>query len=292
MTCTVCLEASPPPVHTGCACRGGNGLMHLACLLQCARSQERHRGHVVWGKCQLCKHSFTGETLVAMAREWVDASRTLRSRRHLVESLLIENRNDEADVAVRALVNDARRDYGTEDVRTAVCEGLLAVSMSREGKYAEASALFVPAIRAIKLVFGATSSVTLQAVANYACSLMHQGRSVEAERMNRALVATMRDKFGETDASTLVCMGNLAVSLAAQAKFTEARALCADALRVQARVFGADHVDTKQTVSRISIYEYQVAFPLEDPPPSSDPPAGPIRPRRPTVRLPLSRIRK
>ena len=29
--CITCLDASPPPIQSGCACRGDSGLAHIAC---------------------------------------------------------------------------------------------------------------------------------------------------------------------------------------------------------------------------------------------------------------------
>ena len=29
--CIICLDTSPPPIQSGCACRGDSGLAHIAC---------------------------------------------------------------------------------------------------------------------------------------------------------------------------------------------------------------------------------------------------------------------
>jgi len=287
-TCTVCLE--PTQTHAGCGCRGGNGMVHLACLSKSARFLAPRRGVTVWGRCMLCTQSFSGTMLVEMARAWVAESRTFRSKRHLVESLLAEHRDAEAGAAAGALARDARRKYGATDVRTHVCNGLLAVWLAREGACARANALFVAAIRATERRFGASGPVTLQVTANYACCLMAQGRNAEAERMNRALLATMRVEFGDEHASTLGCVGNLSIALAAQSKYTEAGELCAENLRVQARVLGDAHADTQYTTMLIRVlsrYRYESAFPLEELERHR-----PQRPQRPTVRLELRRKRK
>ena len=34
--CLICLEASPPPIQSGCACRGPAGLTHPACCVKAA----------------------------------------------------------------------------------------------------------------------------------------------------------------------------------------------------------------------------------------------------------------
>ena len=50
----ICLDTSPPPIQTCCACRGDSGLAHIACLVQAAASQQARRGLDVWRKCQTC----------------------------------------------------------------------------------------------------------------------------------------------------------------------------------------------------------------------------------------------
>jgi hypothetical protein len=64
--CIICLDTSPPPIQSGCACRGDSGLAQIACLVQAAASQQARRGWgvlytiVVWQcaqqECQTCKH--------------------------------------------------------------------------------------------------------------------------------------------------------------------------------------------------------------------------------------------
>ena len=34
--CHICLEASPLPIQSGCACRGAAGLAHVGCRIQAA----------------------------------------------------------------------------------------------------------------------------------------------------------------------------------------------------------------------------------------------------------------
>ena len=44
--CIICLDASPPPIQSGCACRSDAGLAHLECRVQVA--QQAQRGIKVW----------------------------------------------------------------------------------------------------------------------------------------------------------------------------------------------------------------------------------------------------
>jgi hypothetical protein len=55
--CIICLDTSPPPIQSGCACRGDSGLAHIACLVRAAASQyaftgastNNRREHQGWG---------------------------------------------------------------------------------------------------------------------------------------------------------------------------------------------------------------------------------------------------
>jgi len=46
--CIICLDTSPPPIQSGCACRGDSGLAHIACLVRAAASQQAQRGSDAW----------------------------------------------------------------------------------------------------------------------------------------------------------------------------------------------------------------------------------------------------
>ena len=67
MECSICLESDPPPIQSGCACRGDAGLAHAACRAQAA--VQGPRGFNAWRECQTCKQRFTG----AMERELAEA---------------------------------------------------------------------------------------------------------------------------------------------------------------------------------------------------------------------------
>ncbi len=67
--CIICLETSPPPIQSGCACRGDSGLAHIACLVQAAASQQAQRNGV-WRLCQTCKQDYTGAMQTGLAEAW------------------------------------------------------------------------------------------------------------------------------------------------------------------------------------------------------------------------------
>jgi hypothetical protein len=68
--CIICLDTSPPPIQSGCACRGDSGLAHIACLVRAAASQQAQRGNDVWRQCQTCKQDYTGAMRTGLAEAW------------------------------------------------------------------------------------------------------------------------------------------------------------------------------------------------------------------------------
>ncbi len=46
--CFICLDTSPPPIQSDCACRGDGGLAHIDCRVQAAATQQAQRGIDVW----------------------------------------------------------------------------------------------------------------------------------------------------------------------------------------------------------------------------------------------------
>ena len=68
--CHICLEASPPPMQSGCACRGAAGLAHVRCRAQAARVLQENKGWQMWWECQTCLQRFTGGMSAGLANAW------------------------------------------------------------------------------------------------------------------------------------------------------------------------------------------------------------------------------
>ena len=69
--CIICLDTSPPPIQSGCACRGDSGLAHIACLgVRAAASQQAQRGNGVWKQCQTSRLYYTGAMQTGLAEAW------------------------------------------------------------------------------------------------------------------------------------------------------------------------------------------------------------------------------
>ena len=108
--CIICLDTSPPPIQSGCACRGDSGLAHIACLVQAAASQQARRGSDVWQKCQTCKQYYTGAMQTGLAEAWrsrvagqaAESYERLESEYNLASSLLHQGRAVEAEPMLRS----------------------------------------------------------------------------------------------------------------------------------------------------------------------------------------------
>ena len=109
--CIICLDASPPPIQSGCACRGDGGLAHIDCLVQLATSQQAHRGNDVWWQCQTCEQTFTGAMQIGLAEAWrsrvagqpAENVERLDAESLLANALLHQGKSAQAERVLRAL---------------------------------------------------------------------------------------------------------------------------------------------------------------------------------------------
>ena len=75
-TCFICLEphsGGPSLLHGGCACRGGSGFGHVACV---GKAAQQTNGRM-WQECPTCKQHWTGEMQLGLARARVASLATL-----------------------------------------------------------------------------------------------------------------------------------------------------------------------------------------------------------------------
>ena len=69
-TCFICLEPHSGPgssqrlLHGGCACRGGSGFAHVACIAKAAQETNED----MWTHCPTCKQMWTGQMALGLAR--------------------------------------------------------------------------------------------------------------------------------------------------------------------------------------------------------------------------------
>ncbi len=120
--CIICLDASPPPIQSGCACRGDGGLAHVDCLVQLAASQQAHRGREVWRRCRTCEQDFMGAMRTGLAEAWrsrvanqaAESLERLAAEGNLAVSLLHQGELAHAERMLRALHEVQMRVLGAE----------------------------------------------------------------------------------------------------------------------------------------------------------------------------------
>jgi hypothetical protein len=227
----ICLDASPPPIQSGCACRGDGGLAHIGCLVEAAASQQAHRGDAVWQQCQTCKQEFTGAMQMGLAEAWRlrVAGQGSGERRTAcsggqsgARSLLGQGKGVEVEQLLRTLFEVEMRVLGAEHPDTLLTAGDLATSLSRQGKYADAERIQREVLGALTRVLGAEHSGTLGSANNLAQSLSYQGKYAEAEAMQREVLGVQKRVLGAEHPNTLGSANNLAMSLTDQGKYADA----------------------------------------------------------------------
>ena len=168
--CLICHEASPPPIQSGCACRGPAGLAHIVCLVQAAQALMERKGHSRWRfTCQTCKQRFTGAMCIGLANAWWSQV----------------------------------RDRAEEDPERLTAAHNLALSLDSQGKHAEAEEMRCEVLAVRKRVLGAEHPDTLTTASNLASSLSDQGKHAEAEEMLREVLAVRKRVLGAEHPATM-----------------------------------------------------------------------------------------
>ena len=116
--CFICLDTSPSPIQSGCACRGATGLAHLSCRVQAAEALvDQKKSTRWWWTCQTCEQQFTGEMRDGLANAWwsqvcdraEDDRERLSAAGNLAASLSRQGKYDEAEKMQREVLAVRKR---------------------------------------------------------------------------------------------------------------------------------------------------------------------------------------
>ena len=218
--CHICLEASPPPMQSGCACRGAAGLAHVGCRVKAAQALVERQGRSRWWfTCQTCEQRFTGALCIGLANAWWSQV----------------------------------RDRAEEDPERLEAANNLATSLDSQGKHAEAEEMLRAVLAVRKRVQGAEHPDTLTTAHNLANSLYSQRKHAEAEEILREVLAVRKRVLGAEHPGTLTTASTLAASLSRQGKHAEAEEMVREVLAVRKRVQGAEHPDTLTTATFLEL---------------------------------------
>jgi hypothetical protein len=125
--CIICLESDPPPIQSGCACRGDAGLAHVECRAEDAAhrmaSSNTTKG---WWVCGTCGQGFTGFMLLGLAELWWSKAQRLPKEneqriiaaQNLADALHGQGRHSEAEALYRKTRAVRPRVLGPEHPRT------------------------------------------------------------------------------------------------------------------------------------------------------------------------------
>jgi tetratricopeptide (TPR) repeat protein len=253
--CFICFDSDPPPIPSGCACRGDTGLAHVGCKIDSAVAQLAHRGTKVWWECQTCKQEFTGPMKTGLAEAWWERVRgqaeeseeRLAAADNRASSLTVQGKHAEAEQIFGEVLNVKRRVLGNEHPDTLMVRSNLAVCLGYQKKHAEAEKIYREVLATTRRIFGEEHPHTLRCAGNLASSLSSQGKHAEAERSEREVLGVRRRVLGEKHPDTLGTASNLALSLARQGNLAEAEEILQATLVGQQRVLGNSHPDTLKT---------------------------------------------
>jgi hypothetical protein len=125
--CIICLDSEPPPIQSGCACRGDAGLAHVECRAEAAAHRMAHaRKCDGWWECATCGQAFTGAMQLGLAEAWWSSARRLADEserrsaaaNNLANALIAQGKYGEAETMYRKTLAVQQRVLGSEHPST------------------------------------------------------------------------------------------------------------------------------------------------------------------------------
>ena len=257
MECVICLESDPPPIQSGCACRGVAGLAHPACRARAAAAQEGARGSRVWRECQTCRQPFAGSMARGLAEAWCAHTSALArtsveqgtARSYLARALYDEEKYEEADLALVAAHTASRQALGDEHPETlSLAWNLAFLRLGGTGTADSAERIMRDIRRAARDVEDEELRVLLGLLADTGIGACHlvRGAHEDAARELGAAYAAQRRILGSSHSLTVSTEQQL---LVARALSGDARTVSKlrEIARAEMRELGPDHPETLAT---------------------------------------------
>jgi hypothetical protein len=254
--CTICLDAGdPPPIQSGCGCRGDAGLAHVGCRAEAAAHKSRSGDFNRYLSCVTCGQGFTGQMDMGLAEAWCgvvqdfdeeDEERQAAGT-NLATAFAQMGRFAESVAKCREVRAVQRRMSGPDSLiamRTALSLG---TALCNQGKYTEAEVVLHEVLPKMQKKLGAEHPHTLTALMTLGNAFSVQGKLDDALAAYQDVRSIQQRVLGAEHASTLGTTMNMASTLGRQSKFQEAEVLLRELLEVQQRVLGAEHPSTLTT---------------------------------------------
>jgi hypothetical protein len=218
--CIICLDVGdPPPIQSGCGCRGDAGLAHVGCRAEAAAHKGRSGDIMGWQVCMTCDQKFTGQMAMGLADVWWSAV----------------------------------KGFDEEDEERLIAGNVLASALDQRGRHAECEEM-CRELRAVQHRMPGPDSVTAMNSAHLlGDALSSQDKYVDAEVVYREVLSKQREHLGGEHPNTLATLANLGNVFLAQGKLDDALAASQNVREIQERVLGAEHMNTLITISNIAI---------------------------------------
>eukprot|EP00035_Acanthoeca_spectabilis_P039679 m.64190 g.64190 ORF g.64190 m.64190 type:complete len:441 (-) comp9703_c0_seq2:113-1435(-) len=251
--CIICLEDSPPPLQSGCGCRGAAGLAHAACRIEDARhAPDDPSTHTPWTNCRTCGQEFNGRILSALSEAHLASLRHDKSQVLWVLAmsararvLASEGRLAEAQTLLHeALPESIRRD--AEDIpggQTVLIKSLRASVALGNARFAESVTMF----RELLAEHG-NAPGTENAIVGLAEGLAIQGEFAEAVAMLQKVLDTEVKTNGKASHTSLSVLSSLVSIYSRMGEEAKADVAREELLALQRRVLGPEHPDTLTTL--------------------------------------------
>ncbi|MGC1295948.1 MAG: serine/threonine-protein kinase [Alloacidobacterium sp.] len=155
---------------------------------------------------------------------------------------------------------------GPDNPKTLVTARRLGVAALRQGKYAEAEALFNQNLEIRRRVIGPEHPLTLRCISFLAYTYSADGKYAQAEALFIQNLKAERRVLGPENRDTLVTLSDMAYMYQVQAKYGLAETYAAQALAGRRRLLGPNHPGTMATAADLArAYQSQGKFAESEP---------------------------
>jgi pentatricopeptide repeat protein len=264
--CIICLDVGdPPPMQSGCGCRGDAGLAHIGCRAEAAVHKSRSRDFRGWETCATCGHAFTGRMQMGLAKAWCEAVqdfdeedvRRQAAGMNLASTLGEMGRHAECEAKCRELRTVQRRVSGPDSLIAMHTVLILGDALCDQNKHAEAEVVLHEILPKMRSQLGAEHPSTLNALNSLAKLFSRQGKFDDALATYQDMQTIQHRVLGAENMNTMGTTMNMASTLTSLSKFQEAEVLLRELLGVQQRVLGAEHPDTLVTRYNLCLVFYE-----------------------------------
>jgi ACT domain-containing protein len=254
--CTICLDAGdPPPIQSGCGCRGDAGLAHVGCRAEAAAHREQPGDTDGWDHCVICGQRFTGPMQMGLAEaRWskvqgLDEANEgrLRAGVSLANALTGQGRYAESEAKGRGLLAAAERVAGVNSDLVTVARRALSEALVAQNKHSEAAAVSAAYISRQRPLRGPQKTDTL----NKLMDIENRSAQLSSFEDSSAILQEVRDLqqslLGAEHATPMATTLTIAVELNMRSMHQEAETVLRELLNMQHRVLGAEHPTTLRT---------------------------------------------